>query len=139
MSNTHCDELLIALTPDTYAPNINETGEYVDYVPSCNKINSITGYSGILCPCSNKVYDNRAKFCAHIKSKIHMKWLSHLNNNRANHYVEANRLKELVSQQRKIIARLERDVQNSATTINYLTQQLTNRGEEYEEINLLDV
>ena len=128
MQNNH----LLSLIPDTYSPSIDDNGCYVDCIPASIVHNSL------FCPCSNKEYDSRSKFATHTKSKLHQKWLQTLNNNRANYYVELLKAQELISQQRKIIAQLEKDVHNSSMTINYLTQQLTNR-EKTKEMNLLDI
>jgi hypothetical protein len=62
----------------------------------------------------------------HIKSKSHQKWLSNLNANKVNYYVENEKLMETIKNQRIIIAKLEKDVSNKILTIDYLTQQLNN-------------
>jgi hypothetical protein len=80
-----------------------------------------------MCPCGSrkdKSYDTTSKFSVHIKSKSHQKWLSNLNANKVNYYVENEKLMETIKNQRIIIAKLEKDVSNKILTIDYLTQQL---------------
>lgn len=48
-----------------------------------------------------------------------------MNMNKANLYVENEELKSTVQQQRLVIAKLEKDLQNKLMTIDFLTQQLT--------------
>ena len=73
----------ISLTPDTYTPSVDENGNYIDKIPQIK--------NGLYCPCGarrDKVYETSGKFYSHTKSKIHNKWISNLNNNKANYYVE---------------------------------------------------
>lgn len=108
--------------PDVYSPSIDDTGNYVDKIPSFNIIKK-----GIQCPCGSrkdKLYDKHSVFAQHIKTKHHQKWLTELNNNRINHYIENESLKTTLQNQRVIIANLEKEVQKKNMTIDYLTQQL---------------
>ena len=110
----------LANTPDIYAPSMDETGNYIDMVPC-----SID--RGIICPCSSrkgKVYASKSKFSIHCKSKTHKKWIETLNHNKANHYVELITCKEVLEQQKQIIAKLENDVMKKGMTINYLTEEI---------------
>ena len=112
----------LVLEPDIYAPNVDESGNYIDKIPAFNMIKK-----GLLCPCGSrkdKSYDTSSKFSVHIKSKSHQKWLSNLNANKVNYYVENEKLMEIIKNQRIIIAKLEKDVSNKILTIDYLTQQL---------------
>jgi len=64
----------LEVTPDVYAPSINDNGMYVD-----EKIKMI---NGMYCPCNtlkDKVYDTVSKFTTHTKTKMHQKWLKQLN------------------------------------------------------------
>jgi len=126
----------ITLTPDTYTPSIDNNGNYIDYIPAIKH--------GLFCPCSSrksKPYDNAAKFSAHIKTQSHQKWLNILNQNKANYYVEMLKHKEIVENQRKIIAQLENQLHKKTLTIDYLTEQLVTMNKKQTEeanINLLD-
>jgi hypothetical protein len=125
----------IATQPDIYTPGIDEHGNYVDKTPSFNIMRK-----GVLCPCGSrkdKAYTNNT-FSSHIKTKIHQKWLSELNVNKSNYYVENEKNKELIQNQRLIIATLEKDLQNQMRTITYLTKQLTIQNQPSKEIDLLD-
>jgi|AntAceMinimDraft_5_1070358.scaffolds.fasta_scaffold08271_2 hypothetical protein len=111
----------LTLTPDTYCPNMDEKGDYVDYIPSF--------YNGFCfkCPCAtreNQTYNSRAKFSAHIKTAKHNNLILSLNHNKSNYYREVMELKEIVKQQREIISNLETKIQIKILTIDYLTKQL---------------
>ena len=112
----------LVVEPDIYSPSIDDNGLYIDKVPPFNYIKK-----GLVCPCGSrkdKVYESHSVFISHTKTKAHQKWLESLNLNRANFYVEFEKSKEVISNQRLIIAKLEKDVNNKILTIDYLTQQL---------------
>ena len=112
----------LVVEPDIYSPSINDNGLYVDKVPPFNYIKK-----GLACPCGSrkdKIYETHSVFVSHTKTKIHQKWLEGLNLNRANFYVELEKSKDVISNQRLIIAKLEKDIHNKIMTIDYLTQQL---------------
>jgi hypothetical protein len=112
----------LAIESDTYSPNIDSIGNYVDKIPPSSFFKN-----GVRCPCGSrkdKCYDNASSFSTHIKTKAHQKWISELNCNKANFFLENISLKETISNQRLIISKLERDLQNRTLTIDYLTQQL---------------
>ena len=112
----------LVVDPDIYCPSLDEMGNYIDVIPSIQH--------GLRCPCGtrkDKTYDTHSMFATHIKTKTHQKWLSTVNLNKSNHYVENERLKETVQNQRLIIAKLDKDLQHKSMTIDYLTQQLYNK------------
>ena len=116
----------LATEPDIYCPSIDDIGNYMDKIPSFANIKH-----GIRCPCGSrkdKVYEKYSIFSQHIKSKAHQKWLQNLNLNKANYYIENEELKTTIQQQRMIIAKLEKEVQNKMMTIDFLTQQLTSKN-----------
>lgn len=126
----------LVVEPDIYNPSINESGLYVDKVPPFNYIKK-----GLMCPCGSrkdKIYESHSVFVAHTKSKVHQKWLEGLNLNRANFYVELEKSKEVISNQRLIIAKLEKDISNKIMTIDYLTQQLHKTQSSSSTKDLLD-
>ena len=118
--------------PDVYAPNIDESGNYIDFIPFMRK--------GLRCPCGSrkdKIYETHSVFSGHIKTKTHVKWLTAVNQNKANYYVENIGLKDTISNQRLIIARLEADMNQRSRTIDYLTEQLTKNNKTVD--NLIDM
>ena len=131
----------LVLEPDIYCPSVDDSGNYIDRIPSFHIMKK-----GVLCPCGSrkdKVYETHSVFSAHIKTKIHQKWLESLNLNKANYYVENENLKNTIYNQRLIIAKLERDLNNRVMTIDYLTQQLNknntnNTNSTNNNVNLLD-
>jgi hypothetical protein len=125
----------LSLESDIYEPNIDEKGNYVDYLPSSSKFTN-----GLRCHCGARkdhVFDCRNSFGAHIKTKTHQKWLADLNTNKMNFYSECEKLKEVINSQKIIIARLEKEVTTKLKTIDYLTQQLMNKETENNVIDLL--
>lgn len=115
----------LATEPDTYSPNIDDKGNYVDRVPSFNT-NALA--NGLRCPCGTRkdaIYTSRSMFSSHIKTKTHEKWLQDLNTNKANFYIENQKLKDLVQSQKIMIGKMEVEISNKIMTIDYLTQQLT--------------
>jgi hypothetical protein len=125
----------ITITPDTYTPSVDNNGNYVDNIPIVK--------NGLFCPCGSrkdKTYENSTKFATHTKTKSHQKWLMILNQNKANYYVEMLKNKELVENQQKIITQLENQLHKKTLTIDYLTDQLTNKTRQIvPTIDLLDI
>lgn len=114
----------LALEPELYAPIVNDEGKYTDQITRFPT-------AGLRCGCTsrNTVYDKRQSFICHIKTKSHLKWLETMNTNRANYYVECEKLNTLVCEQRKImagmgteIANLEKRLLDANNTIDYLTK-----------------
>lgn len=120
---------------DTYAPALSESGKYEDCMPCFG--GNVTGY---YCSCGSrkdKIYSSSTIMSAHMKTKTHQKWIESLNLNRANHFVENQKLKETVASQRAIIARQEKTELSKDATIAYLTRQLTVKQVAFVD-NLLD-
>ena len=114
----------ISLEPELYQPSIDELGNFIDKIPSILILKN-----GIRCPCGSrkdKTYNTSSVFSNHIKTKTHQKWLSDLNINKANFYIENENLKDTVQNQKLIISKLEKELQNKNMTIDYLTKQLSN-------------
>lgn len=111
----------LSLESDIYEPNIDDGGNYVDFLPPSSKFKN-----GLRCPCGARkdhIFDSRPSFGSHIKTKTHLKWLSDLNTNKMNYFTECEKLKEIVSSQKIIIARLEKEVNTHKNTIINLAQQ----------------
>ena len=125
----------LSLESDIYEPNIDDGGNYVDFLPPSSKFKN-----GLRCPCGARkdhIFDSRQSFCSHIKTKTHLKWLSDLNTNKMNFFTECEKLKEIVTSQKIIIARLEREVNTHKHTIINLAQQLANKESENTIVDLL--
>ena len=124
----------IAIDSDIYEPNIDDKGNYMDYIPSSSKFSN-----GLRCPCGARkdhIFDTRISFSNHTKTKTHQKWISDLNTNKMNFYSECEKLKEVVKSQQIIIAKLEKEINTKLKTIDYLTQQLMNK-EKTDNFDLL--
>jgi hypothetical protein len=125
--------------PDIYSPVIVDNGNYMDRIPS-----AIIMKKGVRCPCGarrDKLYDCSAYFANHLKTVTHKKWIIDLNSNKLNYYNENIQLKDTITNQKIIIARLEKEVITRLKTIDYLTQQLVYKdtiSQELSSINLLD-
>jgi inner membrane protein involved in colicin E2 resistance len=123
----------LILEPELYQPNVDEIGNFIDKIPSIHILKN-----GIRCPCGSrkeKTYDTHGVFSTHIKTKTHQKWLNNLNLNKANYYIENENLKTTLHNQRLIISKLEKEVQNKSMTIDYLTRQLTNNNNPIDLMN----
>jgi hypothetical protein len=119
-TNTNTNEL--AIDSDIYEPSIGDDGNYIDNIPPSSKF-----IYGLRCPCGTRkdhVFDSRPGFISHIKSKSHKNWLANLNTNKTNYYSEYEKLKEVVSSQKLIIAKMENELQMKQKTVDYLLQQL---------------
>ena len=115
-------DMELVVDSDIYAPNVDNQGNYADYLPSASKFSN-----GLRCPCGARkdhVFDNRQSFATHIKSKTHQKWMGDLNANKMNFYADCERLKDVVKSQQIIIAKLEKEVNAKLITIDYLTQKM---------------
>lgn len=136
----------VTVTPETYTPSVDDNGNYIDNISTIKH--------GLFCPCGSrkdKSYENTAKFATHIKSKAHQKWLTILNQNKANYYVEALKNKELVVNQQKIITQLtkhnelsiselKKQLETKTLTIDYLTNQITTMmNPKTTDVDLLDI
>lgn len=120
--------------PEMYTPSIDSVGNYIDQIPN------IKYGIGIRCSCGSrrdKIYDTYSIFSTHTKTKTHQKWLCNLNLNKANYYVENENLKTTIQNQRMIIAKMDKDLQNKSMTIDYLTQQLTHYTNNNSKTDLL--
>jgi hypothetical protein len=109
----------LVVEPDIYTPSIDEQGNYID------KVNVFT--KGLSCLCGSrkdKVYETHSMFSSHVKTKTHQRWLSDLNLNRANYFVENEKLKEVIQNQRLIIAKMEKEINNKKMTIDNLNMKL---------------
>jgi len=120
----------ITLTPDTYIPSVDNRGNYIDNIPIIK--------NGIICLCGarkDKVYENNNKFSIHIKSQKHQNWLIMLNQNKANYYLENIKNKELIDNQKKIIANLENNLKHKDIVINSLIEKIKIKESNQVEIN----
>ena len=106
----------LVVEPDIYTPSIDATGNYIDKIPIFSK------NEGIHCPCSRK--DKIYNFSQHIKTKCHQSWLKTINLNRMNYLTENIELRHTVSNQKLIIARMEKELNVKMMTIDCLSQQL---------------
>ena len=115
----------LAIEPDIYSPSVDEKGNYIDKIPSFSLIKN-----GLLCPCGSrkdKYYQSHSSFSTHTKTKNHQTWLSNINLNKVNYYIENEKMMENIQNQRLIIAKLEKEINNKNMTISYLTQNLNNQ------------
>ena len=125
----------LSLESDIYEPNTDDNGNYVDFLPPSSKFKN-----GLRCPCGARkdhIFDSRQSFASHIKAKTHLKWLSDLNKNKMNFFTECEKLKEIVNLQKIVIARLEKEVNTYKHTIINLAQQLANKEQINNTIDLL--
>lgn len=116
----------LIVEPDIYSPSIDDIGNYIDKVPSFTNLKN-----GLRCSCGSrkdKIYDTHSMFYQHTKTKCHERWLSQINLNKSNYYVENIKLNDIINNQKIIIAKLEKSNNNKIMTIDYLTEQLNNKN-----------
>jgi hypothetical protein len=121
---------------DIYAPSIDDNGNYIDKIPSFSNIKN-----GLRCPCGtrrDKTYDCSSYFTNHIKTQTHKKWLSNMNMNKSNYYIENIQLRETINNQKLIIAKFEKEINTNLKTINYLTKQLVAKDEANIDVDFLN-
>lgn len=127
----------LILEPDFYSPSIDDQGNYIDKIPSFHIIKK-----GLYCPCGarkDKIYETYSIFSSHCKTKMHQKWIAHLNQNKMNYFVENESLKKTVENQKLVIAKMEKELHNKSITIDYLTYQIINKTSSNVVVdNLLD-
>jgi len=107
---------------DIYEPNIDSEGDYSDYLPTTSKFKN-----GLRCPCGTRkehIFDNRQSFSGHIKTKTHQKWILDLNANKMNYFTENVKLNETISNQKFIIAKLQRENDENLKLIVHLTKKI---------------
>lgn len=128
--------LMLAVEAELYIPSMNNTGNYIDNIPS--------GNNGIRCSCTNRSYNTRSKFQTHISTQKHVKWLEMLNSNRLNYYSESIKQRELIDNQKCIIQKQSNKLESQNSRLNiqsahidYLMSQLYK--EEETDIDLLDL
>ena len=112
----------LAIEPDIYEPSIDDKGNYSDYLPPSSKFKH-----GLRCPCGSRkehVFDTRISFSGHIKTKTHTKWLTDLNANKMNYFTENIKLNEIISNQKLVIARLQRENDENIKMIAHLTKKI---------------
>ena len=129
----------LIVEPDTYTPSIDGQGNYIDVIPPSAKLKH-----GLYCPCGSrghKMFTTTSSFSSHTKTKVHQQWLIQLNRNKANFFVESEKLRKTVHQQQKLIAELELESKSKSLTIDYLTRQLTLEKSDPvpSSLNLLDL
>lgn len=112
----------LSLESDIYEPSMDSDNNYADYLPPSSKFRN-----GLRCPCGSRkehVFDNRASFGIHIKSKTHQKWVQDLNANKMNFFAENVKLNETIANQKLIIARLQRENDENVKLIAHLTKKM---------------
>jgi hypothetical protein len=118
---------------DIYEPNIDDCGDYSDYLPTSSKFKN-----GLRCPCGTRkehIFDTRSSFSGHIKTKTHQKWISDLNTNKMNYFTENINLNETIANQKLIIAKLQRENDENLKLIVHLTKKI----EIKENPNVIDL
>jgi hypothetical protein len=118
---------------DIYEPNINNEGDYSDYLPTTSKFKN-----GLRCPCGTRkehIFDTRSSFSGHIKTKTHQKWIIDLNANKMNYFTENIKLTETITNQKIIIAKLQRENDENIKLIAHLTKKLEIR----DNPNIIDL
>jgi hypothetical protein len=123
----------LATVSDIYSPSIDNEGNYIDKIPSYMP-------NGIKCGCGknekkNKIYMTTLLFSNHTKTKTHQQWLTSINTNKINYYKENQELNQTIHNQKRIIAKFEKDIRELTNTIHLLTEM---KKSSVSTIDLLD-
>jgi hypothetical protein len=107
-----------------YVPSIDSIGNYIDRIPKTE----------VKCPCGSRQHKTytRQQFSTHIKTQIHQKWLTSINDNKANYFVENEKLKDTVRTQQLLLIRLENELRIKTFQIEDMKKK------HIETTNLLD-
>ncbi len=103
---------------DEYSPGVTNDGSYVNQIPNFNN-----RPQGIRCPCNNHVFHARQNFVTHIKSDIHKKFIESLNANRNNHAAELETARQVIKDQKIIIAQRDTAIAQRDTAIAKLENE----------------
>jgi hypothetical protein len=125
----------LVVESDIYEPYVDEKGNYADYIPPSSKFKN-----GLRCPCGSRKehnFDSRQSFSGHVKTKTHIKWLSDLNANKMNYFTENIKLNETISNQKIIIARLQRENNENINLIAHLTKKIECKHNDTIVVDLL--
>ena len=90
---------------DDYSPGMHTDGTYIDHIPCFTNLPQ-----GVRCTCNYHTFTTRKSFITHTKSMTHKGWLERLNANRTNYFVELEKERQIVHQQKIIIAKMELDI-----------------------------
>jgi uncharacterized protein YeaO (DUF488 family) len=139
----------LILTPDIYEPSIDETGNFIDKIPSWSCLKG----KGIMCACGsrkNKVYETSSLFTSHIRSQTHKKWIDGLNANKVNLYMENVQMKKIIQELRHILSHYEKEtarlkqqytieITNKEQVIQSLTSLLSETSSEKVQSHVVDL
>jgi len=139
----------LILTPDIYEPSIDDSGNFIDKIPSWSCLKG----KGIMCACGsrkNKVYETSSLFTSHIRSQTHKKWIEGLNANKVNLYMENVQMKKIIQELRHILNHYEKetaklkqqytiDITNKEQVIQSLTSLLSETSNEKVQSQVVDL
>jgi len=107
-----------------YAPSMDSLGNYIDRIPKTE----------VKCPCGSRQHKTytRQQFSTHMKTQSHQKWLASINENKANYYVENEKLKDTIRTQQMLLIRLENELRVKVFQLEDINKR------HVETANLLD-
>ena len=126
----------LSIDSDIYEPNLDETGNYIDYIPPYFKFKN-----GLRCPCGARkehIFDSRQSFSGHIKTKTHCRWMMDINYNKMNYFSDNIKLKDTINNQKLIIAKLQKEMEENLQLIVHLTKKIERKEEVFETKDLLN-
>ena len=102
-----------------YIPSIDEQEKYFDYVGTW------THSMKCVCGCRGEgVYETKAKFSAHCRTKCHQKWLDVLTQSNEDYYKEVIELRKLAQEQAKKIRQLLNSLSTKTADFDSLLERL---------------
>ena len=124
----------LSIQPEMYTPDVDFSGNYIECM-------TIHCPNGMYCPCGSrkdKIFKTSSQMMAHMKTKMHQKWLVQLNWNKTNYFRENEELKETIRIQKQMLTKLENDIQTKILTIDFLTKMVQQSQVAHTNVNLLN-
>ena len=124
----------IDTTPTIYTPKMNvDTRMYSDH-------GMFDMLHGTICPCTPKhIFYKKASLMSHQKSKRHIGWIQHLNDNAMNYYQQVLEQEKTIKTQQILLTNMDKQLKQKDTIIGYYeTKCLSTCSHTVEDHNLLD-
>ena len=126
-------ESIIDTTPTTYTPKMNiDTRLYSDHC-------MFDILSGTICPCTPKhTFYKKSSFMSHQKSKRHLVWIQHLNDNATNFYQQVLEQEKTIKTQQILLTNMDKQLKQKDTIISYYENKYLSSHNYAEDNNLLE-
>jgi len=124
---------VVETTANMYSPKMDlETRLYSDQ-------HVVDMMHGMICPCTPKhIFYKKSSFQNHQKTKRHLIWIQHLNDNAMNYYQQVLEQEKTIKNQQMLLADMDKQLKQKTTIIEYYENKYLSSCQYTEEKNLLD-